>query len=83
MERNRADIPTVKLGTATFPKELFRMPKLWNKTLGPLVLATEYDRGGHFAARERPDAIVGDLRTMFGKQGGAYAVVKGLTGFEE
>jgi hypothetical protein len=26
---------------------------------------TEYDRGGHFAAMEVPDLLVGDLRTFF------------------
>lgn len=59
------------------------MPLLWNKTLGPLVLNSQYDRGGHFAAYERPDAIVRDLREMFGKSGGAYGVVKGQSGFDE
>jgi hypothetical protein len=75
-------IPDVKLGTAKFPKELIQVPKLWNKTLGPLVLATEYDHGGHFAAWERPDAIVKDLREMFGKEGGAFACVKACVGFD-
>ena len=75
-------IPDVKLGTAKFPKELIQFPKLWNKTMGPLVLATEYDHGGHFAAWERPDAIVKDLREMFGKKGGAFACVKACVGFD-
>jgi len=74
-------VPDVLLGTANFPKELQPSPKLWNKTLGPLVLASEWDKGGHFAAFERPDAIVQDLREMFGKKGGAFAVVKGRTGY--
>ncbi|KUJ18777.1 alpha/beta-hydrolase [Mollisia scopiformis] len=74
-------IPDVLLGTANFPMELSVTPKLWNKTLGPLVLASEWDKGGHFAAYERPDAIIQDLRDMFGKKGGAYAVVKGQTGY--
>jgi hypothetical protein len=26
---------------------------------------SEYDRGGHFAALEVPDLLVGDLRTFF------------------
>jgi hypothetical protein len=76
-------VPDVKLGTAKFAKELLQFPKLWNKTLGPLVLASEYDQGGHFAAWERPDAIVKDLKEMFGRQGGAYAVVHGRTGFDD
>ncbi|KAH7304417.1 hypothetical protein B0I35DRAFT_495163 [Stachybotrys elegans] len=35
--------------------------KLWNHMLGPVVLKSAYERGGHFAAWERPDAIVADL----------------------
>jgi hypothetical protein len=75
-------IPDVFLGTAQFPKELVQFPKLWNKSMGPLVLASEYDYGGHFAAWERPDAIVKDLREMFGKGGGAFGCVEGKDGYE-
>jgi hypothetical protein len=50
--------------------------------MGPLVFEMEHKSGGHFAVFERPDAIVDDLRTMFGKRGGAFGVVKGCTGFD-
>lgn len=43
------------------------MPKLWNATLGPIVFHAEHERGGHFAAFEVPEVLVGDLRNMFGK----------------
>lgn len=72
----------VKLGVSRFPKELLVTPRLWNKTLGPVVFESEYEHGGHFAAWERPDALIDDLRKMFGKGGGAFAVVKGKTGFD-
>lgn len=75
-------IPDVKLGIARFPKELVLQPKLWAQTLGPLVFESEHDSGGHFAAWEKPEAIVKDLRTMFGKEGGAWAVVKDKTGYD-
>ncbi|KAH3911688.1 hypothetical protein HBH56_127250 [Parastagonospora nodorum] len=42
---------------------------------------TEHDKGGHFAAYERPDAIVQDLRSMFAKSGGAFGVVAGKDGY--
>jgi len=42
---------------------------------------SENERGGHFAAWERPDVIAGDLRAMFKKGGGAYGVVKGRDGY--
>jgi hypothetical protein len=58
---------------------LILLPKLWNQTLGPVVLENEYE-GGHFAAWERPDAIVGDLRAMFGKNGGVNEVLSGKCG---
>jgi pimeloyl-ACP methyl ester carboxylesterase len=72
----------VPLGIARFPKDLVLLPKLWNHTMGPLVFESEYESGGHFAAWERPDAIVKDLRTMFGNDGGAYGTVTGKNGFE-
>ena len=73
----------VPLGIARFPKDLILLPKLWNHTMGPVVLESEYERGSHFAAWERPDAIVKDLRTMFGKGGGAYACVRGKNGHSD
>lgn len=39
------------------------------------------DRIRHFAAYERPDAIAKDLKTMFGKGGGAFGVVEGHDGY--
>ena len=41
-----------------------------------------WDYGGHFSAYERPEAIVQDLREMFGKGGGAEGVVDGASGYE-
>ncbi|KAM5341528.1 hypothetical protein ACJ41O_014559 [Fusarium nematophilum] len=59
----------VPLGIARFSNDLLVLPKLWNQTLGPVVFESEYEKGGHFAAWERPDAIVQDLRAMFGEDG--------------
>lgn len=49
--------------------------------MGPVVFEGVHTRGGHFAAWEQPQALAGDLRAMFGKQGGAYGAVKGKDGF--
>jgi hypothetical protein len=57
----------VPLGIARFNNDSVLLPKLWNQSLGPIVLESEHERGGHFAAWEQPDAIVQDLRSMFGK----------------
>jgi len=74
-------IPHVPLGLAYFPKELAVIPHTWGRTLGPVVYESDHDRGGHFAAWERPDAIAQDLQKMFGKGGPCYGVVKGKTGY--
>jgi hypothetical protein len=74
-------IPGVKYGIASFPKEVVAALRLWARAMGNIVHESESDRGGHFAAWEKPDFIVGDLRQMFGKGGGAYAVVKGKEGY--
>jgi hypothetical protein len=62
------DLPRVPVpaGCSSFPKEILRVPRraveLW---FGDLRQWREHDRGGHFAALERPDAIVEDLRALF------------------
>ena len=74
-------VSNVKLGLASFPKELGLSPKTLGHTMGKVVYHSEYDKGGHFAAWERPDAIVRDLQTMFGTGGGAFGVIKGRSGY--
>lgn len=38
-----------------------------------------FDR--HFYAHECPDLLVADMRTMFGKGGGAYGLIEGKEGY--
>lgn len=73
----------VPVGISRFSKDLILLPKLWNQTLGPIAFESEYEGGGHFAAWERPDAIVMDLRTMFGKGSSVYQCVDGKSGYVE
>ncbi|KAK7743267.1 hypothetical protein SLS53_004352 [Cytospora paraplurivora] len=68
----------VPLGLSYFPRDLVLRPNTWGRTLGPVVFEKRHVDGGHFAAYERPDELVDDLRTMFGKGGGAKNVVKQL-----
>lgn len=70
----------VPLGLADFPVEISNAPKSWRKTLGPVVFEREYEKGGHFAAWERPQDIADGLCEMFGKNGGAANVVHGKSG---
>ncbi|KAI9739889.1 MAG: hypothetical protein M1818_004945 [Claussenomyces sp. TS43310] len=74
-------LPKVKLGLTYNAQELTLPPRIWGKTLGPVVFEAENDRGGHFYATEYPDRLVRDLQTMFGKTGGAYAVVSEKDGY--
>jgi len=46
-----------------------------------LVFKAEHEHGGHFAAHEQPDELVGDLRKMFGKGGPAYGVIPEAKGY--
>ncbi|KAL2852861.1 Alpha/Beta hydrolase protein [Aspergillus pseudoustus] len=74
--------PGVKVGVAQFKEELMRYPLSWTSLLGNVVRATEYPQGGHFAAWEAPDLLVGDLKEFFGKSGQAYGVIEGKDGFD-
>ena len=71
----------VPIGIARFSNDSILLPKLWNHTMGPIILQSEYEIGGHFAAWERPDAIIKDLYAMFGEGGGAYGCVTGKSGY--
>lgn len=73
-------IPDVKLGLAFFPKELRVVPEVWTRALGRVVYRGKHESGGHFAAWEKPDSIVGDLRAMFQKGGPCCGVVNGRDG---
>ncbi|TVY30798.1 putative epoxide hydrolase [Lachnellula hyalina] len=75
-------IPHVKLGLAYNPQELAVLPKSWCRTMGPVVYEAENESGGHFYATEKPEYLVRDLKTMFGKDGGAYGVVEGKSGYD-
>ncbi|KAH8166697.1 hypothetical protein CIB48_g1557 [Xylaria polymorpha] len=73
-----AEYLDVPFGVARFQNDVLVLPKLWNRTLGPLVYEADYEKGGHFAAWERPDAIIADLRKMFGNNGPAYESVRSI-----
>jgi pimeloyl-ACP methyl ester carboxylesterase len=95
-ERASEWVDKVKLGLAHFPREITVVPRIWGKTMGesdhplsasctngsagPVVHESFNDKGGHFAAWERPDVIVNDLQTMFGKSGQCYMIVPGRSG---
>jgi pimeloyl-ACP methyl ester carboxylesterase len=65
------------LGVTQFPGDFVGMPSAVIRLLGRVVFERWADYGGHFAAWEAPSQLINDLRTMFGKNGGAYGVVDG------
>jgi epoxide hydrolase len=58
----RVEVPTA---CAVFPKEINIPPRRWVEASYNLTRWTEMPRGGHFAALEEPDLLVGDLRAFF------------------
>jgi len=55
----RVEVPT---GHAQYPYELLQTPRAWAEKRYNIVHWAEKDRGGHFAAFERPEIFVADLR---------------------
>ncbi|KAI4600081.1 hypothetical protein KJ359_001182 [Pestalotiopsis sp. 9143b] len=52
----------VPLGLSYFPKDVIVLPSSWGRTLGPVVYEKRHEGGGHFAAWERPEQLVADVR---------------------
>lgn len=59
---SRIEVP---VGVASFPKEIYRPPRSWCEPRMNITRWTEFDRGGHFAAMERPEELVADMRAFF------------------
>lgn len=58
----RSDVP---MAAAIFPGELVQPPRSWAEPHYRIERWTVFERGGHFAALEQPDALVGDIRAFF------------------
>ena len=59
-----------------FPRDLGGVPRDWAATIGNLKFWKMHQDGGHFAAWERPNELVDDIREFYGPDGGASGVVK-------
>lgn len=53
------------VGCVIFPKEISLPPRKWAEAQMNVVHWTEMPRGGHFAALEVPQLLVGDVRAFF------------------
>jgi pimeloyl-ACP methyl ester carboxylesterase len=56
---------TVPTGVAVFPRELSPPIRRFAERTNNIVHWSEFDRGGHFAALEEPDLLLGDIRAFF------------------
>jgi len=55
----------VPTGVAVFPREIAPPIRRFAEQSNNIVHWAEFDRGGHFAAMEVPDLLVGDVREFF------------------
>jgi epoxide hydrolase len=54
----------VPVGVAAFAEDI--AIRRFGEQSNTIVHWSDFDRGGHFAAIEAPDLLVGDIRTFFG-----------------
>ncbi|KIW16677.1 hypothetical protein PV08_03865 [Exophiala spinifera] len=60
------------LGYSWFPKEINPIPRAWIETTGNLVFFHEHDKGGHFAAMERPRELWADVEEFIADVKGEF-----------
>jgi microsomal epoxide hydrolase len=63
--RRQGEPSTTPTGVAVFPRELARPIRRLAERSNDIVHWSEFDRGGHFAAMEEPDLLIGDVREFF------------------
>ncbi len=66
MSVRSGDPVTLPTGCALFPNEIMSPPRRWaERTYTDIRHWKAYERGGHFAALEQPEALVRDIREFF------------------
>lgn len=58
----------VPTGVAVFPKEICCMPKNWAQGYYNIQQWSVMSRGGHFAAKEEPEALANEVQQFFGSK---------------
>jgi hypothetical protein len=57
---------SVPAAVSVFPEEVYQAPRSWSeRAYHNLIFYNKHDTGGHFAAWEQPELLVGDLREAF------------------
>ena len=66
MHDDRAqDYVAIPTAVARYPKEILRFPRSWVARKYNVTRWTEFERGGHFAAMEQPEAFARDVQEFF------------------
>ncbi|KAH7196527.1 Alpha/Beta hydrolase protein [Fusarium flagelliforme] len=60
------------VGGSVFPKELWISPKEWMEEACNIQYWKQHEKGGHFVAWERPEALVDDIAEFYGKTGPVF-----------
>ncbi|THY55941.1 alpha/beta-hydrolase [Aureobasidium pullulans] len=76
-------IPNVKMGMMYNWRDMETSPKAWARKLGDVVLESDNDRGGHFAAWEKPEHMARDLKDMFRKGAEAAGGLGDANGYDD
>jgi pimeloyl-ACP methyl ester carboxylesterase len=64
--RVNRDVVALPTGISLFPKEIFRSSRRWaEQRFKNIIHWRELDQGGHFAALERPEVLVDEIRSTF------------------
>jgi microsomal epoxide hydrolase len=61
----KVEASTVPTAVAVFPREMAPPIRRFAERSNNIVHWSEFDRGGHFAAMEEPDLLVGDVQAFF------------------
>ena len=61
----QGEIISAPTAVTVFPKDISYPPREWAERMFNLQQWTEMPDGGHFAALEKPDALVENLRAFF------------------
>ncbi|KZS94105.1 alpha/beta-hydrolase [Sistotremastrum niveocremeum HHB9708] len=74
-------LTSVPIAFSCFPKDIHYVSRARRLQVGNLVYESAHSSGGHFAAYERPEALVQDLREFHGTGGKAYSLVADHNGY--
>ncbi|MBO2448067.1 hypothetical protein J4573_13265 [Actinomadura barringtoniae] len=58
---------SVPIGLASFAYDFKAIRRFAERDHGNIVHWNDYDRGGHWAAHDASDLLIGDIREFFGK----------------